>query len=167
MSPATPFFPGQEWIWTLVDGFSEPRSIAFQPQPNGWEVMRTKRIEHPADILKYSDLRAQFDELVGLKGNDIIDIIAGPGSGEFKGDVYSGSACRAHSCQDASVFVVTHGPSKKIYLAWKLENQAIVFRPPLAEWPQIAQAGLNAWRKKYETKSPPPAKGSLKPLSPL
>jgi hypothetical protein len=143
---AGPAHDGDVWSWTPAGGFEEVGTTSFTPdQTKGWAALRERSASNPGDLLDYGEIANQIDDLLGPDREEVLPIIAGVGSGHFDGDAFVGSSCLPHMCTFVETMVFAHIPTKKVFLAWKLEDEPVVIRPKLSEWPQVARMALVRW----------------------
>ncbi len=146
-----PNIPGQKWEWTASAGIHEIDGEAFVPDTNkGWDQLRERSVTHPASLLEYAEVAAEINRLAGSDKSMIDDILTGVGSGEFKGDLFVGTACTRHMCSDQEGIVVADLRSRTVYLAWKPSGQKIKVSPPVKTWPENAKAELRLWSAKWK-----------------
>lgn len=147
---AIPGRDGQRWVWTPEKGLSAPSSSSFAANKSkGWINLRERTLVHPSNVMGYSEIAEQIETLLGADKKQFLEIITGVGGGSFKGDDYVGSTCAPHMCGDIEALVFLFFSQKKPYLAWKPENQKIVVRPHISEWPEKAKTELRIWSQKW------------------
>jgi hypothetical protein len=147
----SPSQDGEKRRWTPAGGLTAPEKIAFMPDPaQTWANVRLANVSRPAILFQFSDINAQLHELIGKDFADVISIVDGVGHGEFKDEMYVGTSCMQHMCGDVEALVIADVPSRRVYLAWKLENKAIVVRPEVTQWPKAARIELKTWAKTWQ-----------------
>ncbi|WP_217570373.1 hypothetical protein [Mesorhizobium sp. GbtcB19] len=149
-SAATAADKGQSWIWT-ANGFADGPPTVFSPdRTKGWDDLRARKVGHPADLFNYGEVGDQINALLGQDRAEILPIMQGVGSVEYDGDYIVATSCLPHMCDAIAQITVADLRERKIYLAWKLENQKIVVRPPVGKWPQKARSALSSWARQWE-----------------
>ncbi|MFA1624303.1 hypothetical protein ACDY96_16120 [Rhizobium mongolense] len=150
-TPATPNEPGQKWEWTANSGFKEVQGDTFVADSSkGWDQLRERSVTHPGGLLDYAEVAAEVNRLAGTDKALLNDILLGVGSGEFKGDLFVGTACSRHMCMDQEAVVVADLASRTVYLAWKPSGQKIKVNPPVKTWPEKVKAELRQWASKWK-----------------
>ena len=148
---AIPGAAGERWSWTPENGLKKLASVSFSADKTvGWIKLRERSIEHPLDILKIGEIASQIEILLGPDKLAYEGIIAGVGSGEFKGDDYVGKSCTPHMCGEEEAIIFASSSEKKVFLAWKPSNQKISVRPPLKKWPEKARRELKNWANNWK-----------------
>jgi hypothetical protein len=142
---------GETWDWTPSAGMSEKTAVAFSEDPfsNAWDDLRTRRISHPGELFKYSELGAQLDTLLGADRASVLSTINGVGGIEFKGDVVLATSCAPHQCDETGAIIAIDLPKKRLFLAWKPSKGPIIVRPLLKEWSPAARAELASWSRRW------------------
>lgn len=150
-TPPTPNEPGQRWEWTASAGFKEVQGETFVADTSkGWDQLRERSVTHPGGLLDYAEVAAEINRLAGGDKALINDILLGVGSGEFKGDLFVGTACSRHMCMDQEAVVVADLASRTVYLAWKPSGQKIKVNPGVKTWPEKAKVELRQWAAKWK-----------------
>ncbi|TFF19861.1 hypothetical protein E3C22_19545 [Jiella endophytica] len=150
-SSPVPGRDGERWEWTLADAFTKEASTPFQPdRAKGWAQLRERTATHPSDILDYGEIATRIYQLLGPDKDRVVSILTGVGTASFDGDWFIGQACLPHSCGIEEGIVVASLADKDVFLAWKPEDQRIVVRPPVAQWPDRAKSALRDWAKKWK-----------------
>jgi hypothetical protein len=148
--PPTPQTPGSIWTWSPDSGFSAENPLAFVPQKDGgWAALRSRSVDHPNDLLDYSDLNRLIEARIGTKKESFISVSSGPGSVQYRNNLLIGSACRAHSCDDTELLVVLDIASQQAFVALKDGVAPAQIIPRAEEWPTGARGDLSAFRKKW------------------
>jgi hypothetical protein len=148
---ASPSYEGQRWTWTLDRGFQEAGSTRHTPDPaRGWAALRSRHVDHPLGLFDYGEIASRMKALVGSDEKAFAAILGGPGSGEFRGDLFVGKACMAHNCDRTASLVVADIRSRQVFLAWKAEGQPIVVRPAVPEWNSAARQELRSWAQPWK-----------------
>lgn len=146
--------PGQNterWKWTPAGGFMQMQSVMFQPdQTLGWDNLRERSLGHPSSAFANAGLAASIKVLLGPDFNWYQELMAGVGSGEFRGDDYVGTSCRPHNCMDEAGILFLSAREKRVYAAWKPEGRKIVVVPLVKEWPEKAKAELRQWAARWK-----------------
>ncbi|MFD1745036.1 hypothetical protein ACFSE1_06120 [Rhizobium helianthi] len=146
-----PGTPGKRWEWTAGQGFREVGSEAFVADTSkGWDQLRERTIDHPAALLSYAEVARQINGLAGEDEALVKDILLGVGSGEFKGDLFVGTTCTRHMCDEQQAIVVADLRSRSVYLAWKPSGQKIKVQPVVGAWPEKVKAELRLWAAKWK-----------------
>lgn len=147
---ATAAANGKTWIWT-TNGFAEgPPTLFSSDQTKGWDDLRAREVRHPADLFKYGEVANQIYTLLAESRADILPIMEGVGSAAYDGDYIVATSCLPHMCMSIEQITVAALRDRKIYMAWKLDNQKIVVRPPVGKWPQKARSALSLWAQKWK-----------------
>ena len=150
-SQAIPGRDGERWAWSPAGGFEEQSSVAFAPDiGKGWAELGRDSLSHPSGLMNYAEIAVDIDALLGDDKDLFETLITGPGSGEYKGSLYVGTACMAHNCEAAQALILADTRQRQIYLAWKAEDEKIVVRPPVGEWPALARVELRAWAVQWK-----------------
>jgi hypothetical protein len=149
-SPATPGINGARWTWT-VKGFGPAETLKFAATTGtGWNMLRSRSIDHPADLLKHTEFTTQLRKLLGPAAYATLPrLLSGPGSVKYDGNVAIADACQAHSCDDTSVLIVVDIGSQKLMIALKDTDKPAIVAPWVADWPPVTTAGLGSWRRKW------------------
>jgi hypothetical protein len=141
---------GERWTWSPGGGLKAQQNVAFTADAGkGWSQLRQKTLQHPSEIFEYGEIADQLDALLGDDKSNFEEIITGVGSGEFKGDDYVGSACAQHLCDSTGALVFLSIRDKSVYIAWKPEDEDIVVRPPVKQWPDRARRALKQWAEQW------------------
>jgi len=149
-TPASATNPGQAWEWTPA-GFEKGPSVAFSPdRTKGWDELRSREVDHPADLLSYGEVADQIFSLLGSDRDDVLPIVEGVGSAEYRGDFLVGSSCLPHSCSLIEQITVASLQDRRVFVAWKLEDKPIVVRPAVGDWPSEARRALAEWARKWK-----------------
>ncbi|MCJ7995172.1 hypothetical protein J5N58_12600 [Rhizobium cremeum] len=137
---------GERWSWDPAAGFKTLDAVAFVPDAaKGWRELAATAPGHPGDLFGYAEIAAQMEGLLGKDAEDYKQIITGVGSGEMKNGFYIGTACKPHNCGGVEALVAADPGTKQVYLAWKPQDEKIIVRPEVKEWPAIAKAVLRDW----------------------
>jgi hypothetical protein len=146
--------PGQgaeRWVWTPAGGLKQIANEPFVPDAGtGWDALRTKKWDHPADIFKNEEIAKELKQLLGAKFAEFEQIAVGTGGGEFEGDDFVGSACTPHMCGDEEAMIFLSARDHKIYAAWKPSGQKILVYPPVKQWSKKARLELKDWAGKWQ-----------------
>ena len=141
---------GESWRWSPGEGLKDQQKVAFAPDATkGWSELREKTLQHPADIFQYGEIAERLDALLGDDKSSFEQIITGVGGGKFNGDDYVGSACAQHLCDSTGALVFLSIRDQGVYIAWKPEDDDIVVRPPVKQWPDRARRALKQWAEKW------------------
>ena len=142
----------QKWVWTPADGFKPQADIAFAPDAGTtWADLRAMKLEFVSDLFKNAEIFRDVQALLGKDYAAISEIFGGPGSGEWKGDNYVASICRAHACIEESLLLVLNPSQRTLHAAWKPSGKPIVVYPsPVKTWSNEARAELKEWAKIWE-----------------
>lgn len=148
---AIPGRDGKRWDWTPDTSFQETGTFAFAPNATkGWAELRERTASHPSDLLDYAEIGRRITQLAGSDEPLVVRILTGVGSAEFKGDWFVGWSCTPHMCTDEEAIVAASLSGREIYLAWKPDDEKIVVRPPVQEWPETAKGELREWAAKWK-----------------
>jgi hypothetical protein len=146
----SPSNEGHRWTWNPVTGFARVENIAFRPQAGKtWDDLRSRDIHHPSELFNYSDIGSQLKSLLGSDYGDALPTIEGPGSGEFKGDYFIGTAIMAHMGGETGSLVIADIRARTLYVAWKAVDKKIAIRPDIAKWPERLRFYLKEWAKPW------------------
>lgn len=148
-SPPTPDRNGTIWNWTPDAGFVEQGRTVFVPdQSRGWADLATAIPQHPGDLFDYAEISSQLYSILGTERDFVVPLLLGVGSSRIEGDLYIGTGCRPHACNQAAAIVAADLSQRRLFVAWKPDGDlSIVVRPPVAEWPAIARAALAEWSR--------------------
>lgn len=142
---------GDVWEWTPANGLRKTSQVKLTASPTkGWNELRERTIEHPANLFEYGEISAQLDMLLGSDRRNFAQIIEGVGSGEFKNDTYIGRTCARHMCGTTEAIVIADIPTKQVFLAWKEEDKPIVVRPDVKKWGEKFRSELRDWASKWK-----------------
>lgn len=149
-NPASPTGNGKRWVWTR-NGFGSPEILTFAPsKQSGWNALRSRSIQHPSELLNYTDLGAQLTKLVGAERTSSLGrLLSGPGSIQYDGTVVIARACQRHSCDDTDVLVALDLASRTSMVALKDQAAPLLVSPSDAVWPDQAKPFLRQWRAKW------------------
>lgn len=146
--------PGQgtrRWSWSPSEGLQALEDVAFAPKDTtGWQALRERSLQHPADALNNIAIAADVKALLGADFGTFQEIITGTGSGEFRGADYIGQTCTPHMCREQEALLFLSAEEKQVYAAWKPLDQKIEVRPPVGQWPEAAKRELRAWAKTWK-----------------
>jgi hypothetical protein len=152
---ALPGRDGERWLWTPQSGFQSAGSIKHVPSPEKtWSVLRSRKVDHPYpwELFDYAEIASQIHALLGPEEQEFLPIITGVGSGDFQGDMYVGTSCTPHMCDDTGALIVADLERERVFLAWKTENRPIIVRPPIKEWSHSGRVALRDWSKTWTAK---------------
>lgn len=150
-APAIATAPGEEWTWTLENGFSAERKIAFVPdKTRGWASLRERSVGHPSDLLGYRDVGREIERLVGDQRKGFMTTLTGPGGIEYQGDLLVAETCQAHNCPNAASLILADIPARRVYVAWWPENAKVIVRPEVKEWSSTARSRLTDWVRRNQ-----------------
>lgn len=142
---------GSQWTWSPGDGFREGPKLKFAADPNkGWNDLRDRTFQHPADIYSYGQISPDLSKLVGDQAKDYLTVVMGPGSAEYKGDLIVGTACQPHNCMDTGSLLIANLQTHHLFVAWKPDGGKIVVRPPVKEWPSDERGELRSWATRWK-----------------
>lgn len=148
--PASPGIHGSTWRWTFADGFQPTGTLTHTASPSrGWPELRERQIAHPIELLSYGPIAGRIRAMTESDYPIFATIIGGPGSGEFRGDMYVGTTCAPHQCSIQEAITIADLTTRQVFLAYKLDGLPIVVRPKVAEWPPAARAALRNWARKW------------------
>ncbi|WP_074119449.1 hypothetical protein [Bradyrhizobium sp. AS23.2] len=149
-TPAMPGANGARWTWT-VNGFGPAEALKFAASTgNGWNMLRSRSIDHPVDLLRHTEFTAQLRKLLGPAAYATLPrLLSGPGSVKYNGNVVMADACQAHSCDDTSVLIVIDIGSQKLMVALKDTDRPPIVAPWVAGWPAATVADLGSWRRRW------------------
>ena len=146
MGYPTPLGPAEQWIWTPAGVFVAAEPIAFAFESGlGWGNLEGATIEHPFDLFYSAEFMAQAEALLGKNRDTFLTILTGLGAGEFRGQVYVGSAGFPHNCPYAQAFLLADPTSRRLFLAWNIEGREVQ-APAIWDWPDGVVALLEEWR---------------------
>lgn len=151
---STASVPGRDterWQWSVDRGMTPLAPVAFQPdEARGWSNLRERTFTHPSDAFNNAEIAASFKMVLGSDFTQFQQLMAGVGSGQFKGDDFVGTACRPHACLDEAGLIYLSSSDRRAYAAWKPHGERIaVFPAPVTEWPEKARAELKEWAKQW------------------
>lgn len=147
---ATPQSEGSRWVWSFASGFGAVEKIGFAAKAEGgWSALRSRSIDHPSQILNYSDLGRLLDERIGADRSALIRISSGPGSANYRNNLFVSTSCQAHSCGDTALLVVADIATKRMFVAIKDGQRPPLISPKVSEWPTGSSAELNAFRRRW------------------
>ncbi|WP_441234848.1 hypothetical protein [Bradyrhizobium sp. 930_D9_N1_4] len=149
-SPASPGINGARWTWT-VNGFGPAEILKFTTTTGtGWNMLRNRSINHPADLLKHTEFTSQLRKLLGPAAYASLPrLLNGPGSIRYDGNVAIADACQAHSCDDTSVLIAVDIGSQKLMIALKDTDKPAIVAPWVTDWPPVTAADFGKWRRKW------------------
>lgn len=142
----SPNVAGQAWSWTAENGFQSIGVIPFVADTTrGWNELRERTANHPADLLQYGEIAEQIGALLGNRRQEALSIIAGVGSGRFEGDMFVGTSCQPHNCGLTSSLIVADIATRQVFIAWKPDDGAAVIVPDRGQWPPGPLSMLVRW----------------------
>jgi hypothetical protein len=149
-SPARPGTNGARWIWTMK-GFGPAEALKFAASTGtGWNMLRSRSIDHPVDLLRHTEFTTQLRKLLGPAAYAALPrLLSGPGSVKYDGNVMVADPCQAHSCDDTSVLIVVDIGAQKVMIALKDTDKPAIVAPWGADWPAATAADLGSWRRKW------------------
>lgn len=134
---------GDVWIWTPADGIRKGDPVPFKSDPaRGWAQLRERDVDHPVRLFGYGEIELALYAAAAGDRQDLLSVVEGPGSAEYKGDLLVATACRAHMCGETGSLIVAHIPERTVFVAWKLAGEKIVVRPEVSKWPADPRSEL-------------------------
>lgn len=152
---ATGVIPGRDqntWVWTPSAGFSEVKAVPFRADSRtNWTQLRERKLDHPSDAFVNGEIHQALKNVLGADFGHFQQLMAGVGSGEFKGDDYVGTACRPHDCPAEGGMIFLSPSLKRAFAAWKPEGGKIIVYPsPVKDWPEKARLELKNWARDWK-----------------
>jgi hypothetical protein len=149
-SPARPGVNGARWTWS-VNGFGPAETLKFAASTGtGWNMLRSRSINHPLDLLGHTEFTTQLRKLLGPAVYATLPrLLSGPGSVKYDGNVMVADACQAHSCDDTSVLIVVDIGAQKLMIALKDADKPAIVAPWVADWPTATATEFGNWRRKW------------------
>ncbi|MFN7090294.1 MAG: hypothetical protein ACK4P4_07065 [Allorhizobium sp.] len=142
----------ERWEWSAQEGIQMLASIPFAPDSAlGWEALRERSMSHPSEAFANAGIAKSLSDLLGTDFEQFQNLMAGVGSGQFKGDDFVGTSCRRHICLDEAGLIFLSGREQRAYAAWKPEGGKIIVYPaPVKDWPEKAKVELREWARTWE-----------------
>lgn len=147
--------PGHDqdrWEWSAQEGIRALASVPFSPDGAlGWGSLRERSMSHPSEAFANAGIAKSLSDLLGADFQHFQSLMAGVGSGQFKGDDFVGTSCRPHMCLDEAGIIFLSGRDQRAYAAWKPEGGKIIVYPsPVKDWPEKAKAELRQWARRWD-----------------
>jgi len=147
---ATPQMAGSRWAWTPSSGFGPETKLAFAAKSDdGWSAMRSRQIGFTANLPEYADLDHLINERVGALRPVFLRLTSGPGNVGYHGNLFIGTSCQAHACDETGLLVVADISTKRLFVAMKDQKGSPTFSPSFSEWPSGAGSELGRFRQKW------------------
>jgi hypothetical protein len=147
VTPASPTDHGKRWTWT-ANGFGPAEVLKFKMSAKGWDALDRGAIYNPFDLLGYADLAKALKATVSnARYSDLQRSLSGPGTVRYRGKIFIGNGCQAHSCGSTTALIVMDAATKRVAVAMSDNDKPLLIVPADAQWPAEAQSELEKWRR--------------------